>query len=1354
MTRSQPTSIPNLVTACNNTLTIYRVTKDGKLAVEYNFGKLSGSVIHLSTLESSSGKDGLLVGFAGESKLSVLSVTDHGHLQAESLVDFTSTVEGYAYGSTQYQDEDMQIVSLEMRPGVMNVVACIIGGGIAVAVLEVEFLHSRWMVRREPYFLPLSSLSAMLPNIMSAASSRLNPQQLSTGFGDIVSHAFLSGYLEPVLVLLHSQPGGRNWMGRVGREHGKGGADPLFVSAVSISVSHGRSAVLWSIAVSADSDRVMGYGQTDCLVIGPNTLTFVESGRVSQIIAVNGWARATCPSSLQKKIGPNPLIKLAVQLDGSSIVWIAPHSAVISLRRGQLYILQRLVGVWTLLPLGRTLEAVGEVSHLHSLPLSGPSGFLEAKDRHEVTEYGLLFCGSRLGDSLFLGYSFEDRALSSEARTFEKLIKQEEALASVKPEIKVEEYIVQNPSQSKDLEDMILQEEEALYAPEDSLGVDVVPLSDDEEVHKEEFAKRQRLNSYSILKSLVTLDSIKNVGPLGRACLGPVAPTPEFILKHDKRVVQVSNTLPPMSDPAHIFPCGYGSSGGLAIFTVPGRDDRTILVEEDCVNVENAFYLGNMGLLVLALSSKMDTNTKILQVVESDEHNGICLKEILVKDVCGEHRGDESVFASAADIFNSRVLSAFDVDEDCFGLVVSISGFDVPQFCFALFKKVLGGVKVLSQKILHEGDEDTSLNYISPAQKCTTGSESRAKTWVCGLVWSSGDASVLFFSQNGEVRVESIPKVSFSETMEIEESKELDHEEMDVRDFYKKSSVLAIDVFEARDFFSKLDDGTPSSRAEIVFNDEDLDENLYEKRQKPNKQVPGTTAAGSRQLQSTPLSTFVSVSRQSSSLEVYKICPKSIQLVWRSMGCGLGCDVLKAENSEELIYPRFHKVSATEIRFFECGLSVNSIEEAFGSSLCLGVKLDNGDFYLYRCNTNRRLSFERVPLGTVAREGDEAKRHRMKLIRRKILSKDAVSTDTFKPISLHRFDRISGRKGLFASLSRPHWVIGENGVPSVLYHRMRHSSPAGATDSPIVGFCPGILGQQGNSTGFLSIHARVGRVGSQRITVFEGLGTGVERSSSTISAGSLVERKLLGVTVRAIEFINDALFSTASAPLYAVLVSKEIENDQRSLNTDEMTEEERLEIEEKKEAALIKRQVEADLGGYEMDNEFVEEIGRENCFAVDQELGGAPPAPGEKYSLWIVNGADDFKVLDSFDLEENEFGLCLSIMELSEFKEEPGRNAEEAAFEQDLYNRFFITVGTGVVENDGEDVGSKGRALLFELQRPADDSFSHVELSLTYEKLIFHGPISSMVCVSNEGRNRLIIAAGADGKHISRDDCF
>ena len=92
---------------------------------------------------------------------------------------------------------------------------------------------------------------------------------------------------------------------------------------------------------------------------------------------------------------------------------------------------------------------------------------------------------------------------------------------------------------------------------------------------------------------------------------------------------------------------------------------------------------------------------------------------------------------------------------------------------------------------------------------------------------------------------------------------------------------------------------------------------------------------------------------------------------------------------------------------------------------------------------------------------------------------------SFRHNHLFTFANLSGQNGLFAALARPIWLVAERGKIAVLFHRVRHSAPAGGSPRPVVGFCSGLLKAQDNQeSGFLTVHERVGRVGSQRITLF------------------------------------------------------------------------------------------------------------------------------------------------------------------------------------------------------------------------------------------------------------------------------
>lgn len=147
--------------------------------------------------------------------------------------------------------------------------------------------------------------------------------------------------------------------------------------------------------------------------------------------------------------------------------------------------------------------------------------------------------------------------------------------------------------------------------------------------------------------------------------------------------------------------------------------------------------------------------------------------------------------------------------------------------------------------------------------------------------------------------------------------------------------------------------------------------------------------------------------------------------------------------------------------------------------------------------------------------------------------------------------------------------------------------------------------------------------------------------------GFFAEKIPLGVTVRRIQFVDDPNVS-GTRPLYAMLVSRELEADLSYLNDDGITHDDRQRMAEEKENAKIKRQVEADLGGFDIEQEWVEEIEREDCFKVDMQLGGAPPITTSTYSLWIVDAANGWVVVDSYEFEEFEHAMTMQIMSLSE----------------------------------------------------------------------------------------------------------
>jgi len=496
--------------------------------------------------------------------------------------------------------------------------------------------------------------------------------------------------------------------------------------------------------------------------------------------------------------------------------------------------------------------------------------------------------------------------------------------------------------------------------------------------------------------------------------------------------------------------------------------------------------------------------------------------------------------------------------------------------------------------------------------------------------------------------------------------------------------------------------------------------------------------------------------------------------LWQANGCGHGVLCLtpssKEEHTNSAPLPKMHDLETAEIRFFLCGPSFESSSSSAASSrsstlrsLCLMVDTNLGDMHLYIgsrcCNRNRQssLEFARTPMGIVTRPSKEESRHRAKLRRKGILGDNVTITaaedgSLFRPNRLHRFGSISKQDGLFAASYRPFWIISERGAPTAIYHKLRHTAPAGGRLLPISGFCSN-LKQDDDEGGFLTLHERIGRVGSQRLTLHRGLSDVFTPHGLLPGGGVCVQKIPMGVTVRRIKFIDEASISSVEHPLYVLLISREAEADQSHLNDDGLTSEERQMAKDEKEAAKTQRQVEADLGGFDVEQEWVEEIEREDCFEVDRSLGGAPPISSRVYEVWLVDAARGWEVISTFPLEEFEHGLSMDVIALTEVIEESATGAPTTGHDVAPEDTVFIAVGTGVVDQDGEDISSKGRVLLFEVKKTESSSKGRngntsialeFELSLTYEKNISLGPVTSLNALCCEGKTRIVVGAGAE----------
>lgn len=336
-----------------------------------------------------------------------------GVLLASSIIDLTSALMERSMGGTSFLEQDIIVTVLakdeEKESSMENVmeeeeddppcVSVVLGGGVAIASFflpkgprpceggDSSSSSLWWRVASEPYVLPLSLLSAKTrelgcsgsstnfpgingaaaapptttaTNIMSGRGSTSRTNQdtavglgpsVSHGMGDIIDVTFLSGYTEPTLLVLHSNPkrgGGRAWSGRLGRtaevpvtsttnalistaedEYGDDSMESmnggnksssrvetilmptgtkygLTLTAISLALHQHRSVVLWSLidALPADAWKLIPHPTTvnvdgGVLVWGVNTIVYVSmGGKIKCALAANGFAKVGCPPGL------------------------------------------------------------------------------------------------------------------------------------------------------------------------------------------------------------------------------------------------------------------------------------------------------------------------------------------------------------------------------------------------------------------------------------------------------------------------------------------------------------------------------------------------------------------------------------------------------------------------------------------------------------------------------------------------------------------------------------------------------------------------------------------------------------------------------------------------------------------------------------------------------------------------------------------------------------------------------------------------------------------------------------------------------------------------------------------------
>ena len=817
-------------------------------------------------------------------------------------------------------------------------------------------------------------------------------------------------------------------------------------------------------------------------------------------------------------------------------------------------------------------------------------------------------------------------------------------------------------------------------------------------------------NLMTVVRTFTPVDCIVNVGPLGPSCSGPISKAPLYLLQSNRNNVDddhddtnMEEATPPVnmnhsSDNdendgtiygavAEIYPSGYGSSGGIAYMTVPGRDDRMIVSETDCLQNECIFTLSYHGIALLGMSSTTG-NSGGIRILKQQVNSGTKstgeMKEIGFSEWCSDAVDiGSSNTTTFGDVFQSTLLCAgeFAVGQRVVLVVKSRDDIET-SVIVAKYNTTNEKIEMMRHHRIDLPQGHLMASTATVSNVCPIVETSEDSTGASfGCVWSNGDATLFTINMDGNIITSWIEGTDaardaiIKQEMDVDDEDDDDTEAKEIEKFYSDKCIVAVDVFrapvrafeiqstrmaeaeamtlDAMDTTNTVDNMTSSTPLDettwhITYDAED--EELYSlganksnsdfnrsSRFEPSVDpfVDNSSASGDEMA----TAVYFAVCRRLGNVDIYAATAPNT-LLWTIRGTNLGLPFLTAENGtsfgtlgeQRFRLPRSHCIAVTEIRFFVCGPAAkDTISSAHPSeNLCLGIVTSEGDMYLYTWS-NRFDSmsvspiFRRVPLRSVARTSQEQLRHRAKLSRKGVLGKELDGASVERNV-LHRFNDLSGQNGLFAALARPQWFVCERGQIVALDHRMRHAAPAGCSMQPIKSFgsirflseiAIGRPAFQKDTCGYITVHERLGRVGSQRLTIYKGLSDVFESNGILLGNGCCMEKVMLGVTVRRIVFIDDDTISSGDHPLYAVLVSREVEIDQSDLNTDGLSDIERQIKQQEREAIKIQKQVEADLGGFDIESDWVESIEREDAFHIQTELGGAPPICKSIYSLWI-----------------------------------------------------------------------------------------------------------------------------------------
>ena len=381
--------------------------------------------------------------------------------------------------------------------------------------------------------------------VMASYKLDLNSEQYGEKVNNIIDIQFLHNYYEPTLLILYEPV--RTWAGRVAVRQ-----DTCAMLVLSLDVHQRVHPHIWSMNhLPYDCFSAMPVPKPigGVLIFANNCLIHLNQGLPPFGVSLNGFTEGNTSFLLRSQDD------IKISLDGSKACFISNDKLVISLSTGELYLLTLFNDMMRSIR-GFNFDRCA-------------SSVLSTTITH--CENGYIFLGSRLGHSILLHY---------EEKPFEQI--------QTKPqtEPKSEETIEQindktdeNPSNEVSNEETKSQTDETPESEEPAVKKVKIEETDDEvEVNTEKdnighwFAgdvslveddnllevygqPEEKVLKKETLKTLVfdVCDSIINIGPCGRVCMGEPALTAEEFSSNSDPDIELVTTS------------GYAKNGALSV---------------------------------------------------------------------------------------------------------------------------------------------------------------------------------------------------------------------------------------------------------------------------------------------------------------------------------------------------------------------------------------------------------------------------------------------------------------------------------------------------------------------------------------------------------------------------------------------------------------------------------------------------------------------------------------------------------------------------------------------------------------------------------------------------------------------